>query len=279
MATDDTRIDPSLPLAKQTVWHRAGRAVIATLQRALYRIVLVSKTTGMQHVPTTGGFLVASNHASHLDAGLIKLALGERGREMRALAARDYFFAQAWSRWYFTHFTNVLPFDRNGGFRASLKRAVGLVQSGKPLLIFPEGTRSLTGKMAPFRPAVVSIALAADCPILPMCLLGTHEALPKGGVVLRSRHVCARVGPAIAAETLRAITLGLSRHEAYRRATQAVEMAVVALQAGQTLSNEALLAHWRRVAVPPRPARSARPPGRPEDPASAASHPAREQIA
>lgn len=224
---------------------RGGRAVVRWAQRFLYERVMDVRLDGQNHVPKTGGFIAASNHASHLDAGLVKMALGGRGEQMRALAASDYFFAQPWSRWYFENFTNVLPLERHGDFRASLKRAVRLLRTGAPMLVFPEGTRSCTGRMAPFKPAISSMALLAGCPIVPIYLSGTFEALPKGGGMLpRVRRIGARVGPALTAPFLRAWTAHLPRHEAHRRATALVELAVRSLQRGEALSPEALVSRY-----------------------------------
>lgn len=244
-----------LPIAHLHIGLRAGRATVAWGQRLLYRRLLSTHTEGAHHVPADGGFLVAANHASHLDAGLIKMALGNRGSEMRALAAQDYFFAQAWSRWYFERLTNVLPFERTGGFRGSLKRAMQIVEAGMPLLVFPEGTRSVSGCMAPFKPAVTSMALSAGTAIVPVYVWGTFNALPKGASWPRARRIGARVGPPLGPDMLAALTAHLSRHDAYRLATQAVEMAVTALRDGPGLSEQELLAQL----APARAAATARP--------------------
>ena len=229
------------PVLAPTPLVRGGRAFLGWAQRFLYGRLMDVRLDGGEHVPTEGGFVVATNHASHLDAGLVKMALGARGDELRALAASDYFFAQPWSRWYFENFTNVMPLERHGNFRSSLKRAIGVLRAGSPLLVFPEGTRSRTGEMAPFKPAIASMASMAGCPIVPAYLSGTFEALPKGGGMLpRVRRIGAAVGPAIPAAFLADWTRGLSRHEAYRHATALVELAVQSLARGEALGPEAL---------------------------------------
>lgn len=245
----------TLSIAPQHLGLRAGRATVAWGQRLLYRRLMSTHIEGGHYVPADGGFLVAANHASHLDAGLIKMALGSRGPQMRALAAQDYFFAQAWSRWYFERLTNVLPFERTGGFRGSLKRAMQIVEAGMPLLIFPEGTRSVSGRMAPFKPALSSMALSAGTAIVPIYVWGTFHALPKGASWPRARRIGARVGPPLGPAMLAQLTAHLSRHDAYRLATQAVEMAVTALRDGHAMSEAELLVRL----TPARAAATARP--------------------
>ena len=228
---------------------RRSRALVVGAQRFLYSRFLDVHIFGGEHVPTAGGFLVAANHVSHLDAGLVKTALGERGPELWALAAQDYFFSSPWHRWYFTNFSRILPIARGGNFKGGLKRAIATVRDGDPLLIFPEGTRSLDGSMAPFKPAISSMALMADCPVLPMYLWGTYEAMPKGSLLVPvARRMGAVIGPAIPAAALRQMTSGLAKNSAYRIATACVELAVRSLQQGAPLTLAALLARGQKLA-------------------------------
>ncbi len=246
----------------KTTWHetspecsdeglllRRSKALVKGAQSFLYSRFLDVHIFGAEHVPQEGGFLVAANHASHLDAGLVKAALGERGAQLWALAAQDYFFAHPWRRWYFENFTRVMPIPRGGNFKAALKRAVATVRRGEPLLIFPEGTRSVDGTIGSFKPAISSMAQMANCPIVPMYLWGTHEAMPKGSLLVPvARRMGAVIGPAIPAEALREATEGLAKNQATRVATQCVELAVRSLQQGRPLNLEVLLRAARRLA-------------------------------
>lgn len=229
---------------------RSSRALVVGAQRFLYARCLDVHIFGQDHVPKTGGFLVAANHASHLDAGLVKTALGHRGPALWALAAQDYFFSSPLRQWYFENFSRILPIARGGNFKAGLKRAIATVKAGDPLLIFPEGTRSLDGSMAPFKPAISSMALMAHCPIVPIYLWGTYEAMPKGSLLMPvARRMGAVIGPAIPASCLAELTLGLAKNGAYRVATACVELAVRSLQEGNPLSLSALMARGQKLAA------------------------------
>ncbi|MCA1850792.1 MAG: 1-acyl-sn-glycerol-3-phosphate acyltransferase, partial [Acidobacteria bacterium] len=105
--------------------------------------------------------MVAANHTSHLDMGLVKIALGEQGRDMVALAAADYFFDNKYKRAYMDNFTNLVPIERSGSLRKSLRHARSFLDRGYTALIFPEGTRSVTGVMADFKPVIGFLALTA----------------------------------------------------------------------------------------------------------------------
>src|SRR5262249_40205542 len=69
-----------------------GRRALRGGMRALYERVLETDIHGSTNIPPFGGYIVAANHASHLDTGLVKYALGEQGDALVALAAKDYFF-------------------------------------------------------------------------------------------------------------------------------------------------------------------------------------------
>ena len=84
------------------------------------------------------------------------------------------------------------------------------------MVIFPEGTRSLTGEMADFKPVIGYLALHARVGILPVYLHGTHEAMPKGSNIIKNRKVGARIGRYLPVEELEEMTKGMARAEAYR---------------------------------------------------------------
>jgi long-chain acyl-CoA synthetase len=195
-------------------------------QRSLYERFLSTRITGRAYLPAASRFIVAANHASHLDMGLVKKALGDWGDLLVTVAAKDYFFDDPLKRVYFENFTNLIPMDRHGSLRESLRLAAQVVEAGYILLIFPEGTRSETGIMQPFKPSIGYLALHHKIDVLPMYLDGTHDALPKGRLLPEKRTVSAHIGPLISYQALRAAASKLPRHEQNREAARIVERAV-----------------------------------------------------
>ncbi|HET7499829.1 MAG TPA: AMP-binding protein, partial [Kofleriaceae bacterium] len=215
-AADD--IDVPRPLVS------LGRLALRGGMRALYERVLDTHVYGQAQVPPFGGYIVCANHASHLDTGLIKYALGEQGEALVALAARDYFFDDPVRRMYFENFTNLVPMERHGSLRESLRLAGEVLRDGYILLIFPEGTRSETGVMTDFKPSLGYLAMTNKCGILPMYLAGTHEAMPKGRYLpRRGERVSAHVGPYVPYREVLALAGDRSRSEQYRAITYHVE--------------------------------------------------------
>jgi long-chain acyl-CoA synthetase len=203
-----------------------GRSALRAGMRALYERVLETDIYGQKNVPPFGGYIVAANHASHLDTGLVKYALGDQGEALVALGAKDYFFDDPVRRMYFENFTNVVPMERHGSLRESLRLAGEVIRDGYILLIFPEGTRSETGVMADFKPSLGYLAMTNKCGILPMYLHRTHEAMPKGRFLpKRGERVASYVGPYLSYADVAKLAQGhvKSRSDGYRAITHHVE--------------------------------------------------------
>ena len=193
-----------------------GNKGMDVVQKLFYERFLKTRYEGRPNIPPHTNFIVAANHSSHLDMGLTKAALGEAGRDMVALAAADYFFDNKYKRAYMENFTNLVPLERTGSLRQSLRHARSFLNRGYNALIFPEGTRSMTGQMADFKPVVGYLALHSRVGILPVYLYGTYEAFPKGSSIIKSRDVGARIGRFLPVEELEELTKGMARAEAYR---------------------------------------------------------------
>jgi 1-acyl-sn-glycerol-3-phosphate acyltransferase len=127
-----------------------------------------------------GSYVVVANHTSHLDAPLIMGSLPRKlARYLAAGAAADYFFDVWWRRGLTGLFFNAFPVDRTGVNPRSVSAKV-LLQRGVPLLVFPEGTRSRDGRLHAFKPGAAALAASAQRPVLPIAIIGAHEAHPRG---------------------------------------------------------------------------------------------------
>jgi 1-acyl-sn-glycerol-3-phosphate acyltransferase len=223
--TDAEHTDVPVSLA------RAGKRLLQWSQQKFYEHVMDVSVTGRKYIPREGGFIVAANHASHLDAGLVQHALGEYGRDLVPLAAADYFFKTKPRRAYFEHFTNVRPLSRRGDYEAMFEDALECLARGSRILVFPEGTRSRDGEMLTFNASIGYLATHAKVPVLPVYLAGTYEAMPKGSpLVPRQRTISAKIGLPLAAEQF--LGLGAPNAETYARAASIVEQAVAELRDG-----------------------------------------------
>ncbi|WP_432572957.1 lysophospholipid acyltransferase family protein [Kineococcus sp. SYSU DK005] len=155
---------------------RAGlqRALLTPLMRAEVRI----EVRGAEVLDALGGpAVIVANHSSHLDTPVLLEALGPRRRRRVAVAAAaDYFFDVWWRSAPSGLVIGTFPLDRRGGPGANASSR--LLADGWSLVIFPEGGRSYTGEMRPFKKGAAYLALEAGVPVVPVALRGTFEAMP-----------------------------------------------------------------------------------------------------
>lgn len=188
---------------------------------------------GRAHIPYHDpNIIVVANHSSHLDMGLIKYALGDFGKDIRALAAEDYFFNDPVRKTYFSQLTNLIPVTRSGNLEGSLVHADEALNRGEMLLIFPEGTRSKDGKLQRFRRGMGYLAASHKVDILPIYLNGTHRALPKGKSIpsLASRKLKVYIGEPLSTRDLLRECADEPNIERYRYVSAAAHSAIAKMR-------------------------------------------------
>lgn len=230
-----------------------ARKLLQGSQHEFFDRVMQTKVIGRTFIPYNRATLVVANHSSHLDQGLVKYALGTYGKDMATLAAQDYFFeGNKYRKAYFEQLTNLVPMSRNGSLRSALRRAGELIDQGRVVLIFPEGTRAGSGGLRPFKPAMGHLALHHSVDILPLWLEGTGRALPKGAKMVKNRELVARIGPPLAISQLREATDGLSAADSARIVARIAHQAVDALSRGSFLKiADVDVAEIRKSETPP----------------------------
>jgi long-chain acyl-CoA synthetase len=221
-----------------------AKAALTVGQLSFYDRFMRVKVRGKANIPHNRPTLVVANHASHLDMGLAKYALGSYGQNIVALAANDYFFKNKWMRAYFENFTNMAALDRRSGLRKALEQAGDHLGRGQTVLLFPEGTRTPDGQMREFMPLIGHLALTFQIDILPVWLGGTFKALPKGSKVPipRRRDVEVRIGPPLTINQFERRTAGMKRADAYREVAKLAQRAVETLRDGKQLDLDRELA-------------------------------------
>jgi long-chain acyl-CoA synthetase len=227
-----------------------GNKGLDLLQQAFYEKFFETTYEGKSNIPPHTNFIVAANHVSHLDMGLAKMALGEYGRDLVALAAADYFFDNKYKRAYMDNFTNLVPMERSGSLRQSLRHARSYLERGYNALLFPEGGRQITGELADFKPVTGYLALSTRTGILPVYLHGTFESMPKGSNflhIVENRKIGARIGRFLSIEELESLTEKMPKHEAYRLIAALVRHEVENLRdhAHNGFDAKALRRQWR----------------------------------
>jgi 1-acyl-sn-glycerol-3-phosphate acyltransferase len=158
---------------------QTSRASIAGLVRFYFRL----RVSGRENLPQDGAFILAANHNSHLDTGVLFSALPPRLRpRVVAAAARDYFFTGGYRQALVRVLSNAVPVDRDTlADRDPLRHVVRALHQGYGVVLYPEGTRGRRGEVGPFRRGIGRLlAACSDIPVVPVWISGTGRALPKG---------------------------------------------------------------------------------------------------
>jgi len=172
-----------------------GRELTARLFGPLFSWFMRGpRVAGAEHLQALDGpAIVCPTHASHLDVSALRLALGPHHRRRLAPAVAADYWRPSRIRWFFAAWLGAFPFVRAAS-ADSMAAAERLLERGWSILLFPEGTRSRSGEMAPLRPGVGLIAKRSGRPVLPVRIVGTHEVLPPGARLPRRALVEVRFG-------------------------------------------------------------------------------------
>jgi 1-acyl-sn-glycerol-3-phosphate acyltransferase len=158
--------------------------ISSLLRHRLWKLVCALSggltVTGRWRSP--GGCVVVANHTSHADTAVLLAALPSTAQPVFGAAA-DYWFDVPVRRAVATSLIGVLPVRRSGdgSYAALLAAARPLLEAGRTVVIYPEGTRSTNREVGAFRSGAVRLARECGVPIVPVAVLGTGDVLPKGG--------------------------------------------------------------------------------------------------
>ena len=150
----------------------AAYAILWVFTRAVAWLCFRFRVLGS--VPKRGGLLVAANHASYFDIPLLGCGMPRRAWY---LGRSDLFMpgfkeVLQWLGW--------IPLRLGRLDRKAFDQAVALINAGKVVVIFPEGTRSLDGHLREAKAGLGMIVAQTGCPVVPAYLKGTFEVLPAG---------------------------------------------------------------------------------------------------
>lgn len=151
---------------------------IAALCRVISKVTWNLKVEGNKNL-SGGPYIFVSNHQSNLDPGWILTQFPDKLRNRTYTLGKDELSHIPFIHYLFKLF-NILPIDRFGQFSDAVERAEELLNNNNSILLFPEGTRSIDGKLKEFKTGVGHIALATKATIVPIKVKGSYEIWPKG---------------------------------------------------------------------------------------------------
>jgi 1-acyl-sn-glycerol-3-phosphate acyltransferase len=155
-----------------------------------------TRVSGSENVPSSGGAIIASNHLAVVDSFFLPAHVRRR---IVFLAKSEYFTGKGvkgkFKKWFFTG-TGQYPIDRSGGSvaQAALDTGIRLLNDGKLLGVYPEGTRSPDGRLHKGKTGVARMALEARAPIVPVAMIGTEKVNPIGSRMWWPKRIEIRIG-------------------------------------------------------------------------------------
>ena len=179
---------------------------------------------GNENIPRKGGALILSNHLSYLDPVIIGSAAN---RELHFMARHNSFEIPVIGSLIAAH--NAYPVRRGTADRTALRHTISLLKSGKAVLIFPEGTRSVDGTLGKAHGGVSFIAHNAGVPAIPAYLKGT--ILPRNAKWIHPAQLSVTFGSPIDFTAVRQIA---DKRELYRRTGEQIMQEIANLRDRQT---------------------------------------------
>jgi 1-acyl-sn-glycerol-3-phosphate acyltransferase len=158
------------------------------VSRVWFRLTVV----GAERMPRQGPLIVAANHLSLLDPPLVGCA---SPRELDYMAKAELFRIPGLGE--LIRRVNAHPVDRTGTDSAALRLALRLLESGRAVLLFPEGTRGMEGRLGTARAGTGMLAALSGAPVVPVYLEGSGRAFPKGATVPRPSRITVTFGAPI----------------------------------------------------------------------------------
>jgi 1-acyl-sn-glycerol-3-phosphate acyltransferase len=153
------------------------------------------RVQGREHWPPAGGGLICSNHQSHFDPPLVGMTCDRRMNYL----ARDTLFKVPVLK-QVIHFLDAIPIDREGGGLAGLKETLKRLKAGELVLIFPEGTRTHDGEVAPLKPGFIAVARRSRVPLIPVAIDGAFQAWPRSAKLPRLSRLAVVIGDPLSAQ-------------------------------------------------------------------------------
>lgn len=135
--------------------------------KLLFMVFFRMQYYGVENIPKEGPLVIASNHLSLLDPPVIGTCAD---RKVHFMAKKELFVPVLG---YIYRLLGAFPVKRGGADKAAIKQGIDILQKGEVLAIFPEGTRSKTGKLGKAEPGALMMASKARAAIVPCCVAGT----------------------------------------------------------------------------------------------------------
>jgi len=176
-------------LAGNSLGSRTFYQLVRFLVVSICRTYCRMTVTGREYIPKSGGFILAPVHRSYIDT---PIASGCTRRRLRFMGKDTL-----WKRQPFNWTLSALggfPVTRGSADREAISRAIRVLQSGEPLVLFPEGERKSGAAVQPLMDGAAYVGCKAGVPIIPVGIGGSERVMGKGAKFVYPRKVVVIIG-------------------------------------------------------------------------------------
>ena len=211
--------------------HRILRPLLYLIFRFLSTFYFRLKAFGLENLPDRPPYIIAANHVSSADFHCAAYSLPKKARDDLYVLVTKLFYDIAFTRFVIKAATSAARIDTMDDFMPALRVAASLLRHGKSVYMNPEGTRSGTGEILPFRPGVGVLAVEMGVPIVPVYVDGTLDLLPMGSIFPRPfKKVNVYFGKPVDMAPYQEKKKTESAYYVYKEATEEVRDRMVELQ-------------------------------------------------
>jgi long-chain acyl-CoA synthetase len=148
------------------------------LSRGFFHLYFRFRARGVDNIPE-GPFILAPNHQSVFDGLFVAAYLRSHQIRKTYVYAKEKHIKQRWLK-FLANRNNIIIVDLNRDLKASIQKMAEVLKQNRNLIIFPEGTRTLNGKLGQFKKTFAILSRELNIPIVPVSIDGAFKALPKG---------------------------------------------------------------------------------------------------
>ncbi len=167
-------------------------AILHILSKPIFGIFFRLTSYGIENIPEKGGAIIAPNHQSFLDIPIVGSAMP---RKMCTLGKKEFIESRK-GAWFYRRMGGI-PIDRGSTDLKDLRFAINALKQGNLLLLFPEGTRSINGRVGYIRKGAIFLSYKSLVPVVPVGIAGTEKALPKNARFPKPVHIVVTFGKPI----------------------------------------------------------------------------------
>lgn len=181
LLNDDTVMNLVLPKTSPML------PVAGKMFKGSFKVYNSLKVRGTENIPKKGPFILAANHQSFMDGPLVM-----SGVDFSRI--KDYYFYATEEHVqhpvvkYLARHNNIILMERKN-LKNSILKLAQVLKQGKNVVIFPEGSRTHSGEIGKFKKMFAILAVELDIPVLPVCIRGAYDALPRGKHHIKASHI------------------------------------------------------------------------------------------